>query len=129
MEELLIVIIQFIFEFTLNILGNIPFDWSSRNRTTPEPDSIVFPCFLWFCGGCALAGISLLIARHSLITLPALRIVNLVIAPVTSAFISRAIARHRAINNPFIIPNNHFWQAFSFTLGLVIIRFAYASRA
>jgi len=129
MEELLIVIVQFLFEFTLNVLGNIPFDWPSQDRTAPESEAVVFPRFLWFCGGCALAGISLLVAKHTLIALPALRIANLVAAPVTSAFISRAIAQHRALRNPFIIPGNHFWQAFFFTLGLALIRFAYASRA
>lgn len=129
MEEILIVILQFLFEFILNVLGNIPFDWPSQNRTKPEPEGISLRCFLWFCGGCALAGLSLLIVKHTMIDVAALRVVNLVFAPVSSAFISQAIARRRARDNPFIIPRNHFWQAFWFTLGLVIIRFAYASRA
>jgi hypothetical protein len=60
--------------------------------------------------------------------MPALRIVNLVSAPVASAFISQAIARRRSRHNPFITPRNHFWQSFWFTLGIVAVRFAYAVR-
>ena len=58
----------------------------------------------------------------------ALRIANLVLAPVASAFISQAIARRRSRHNKFIIPRNHFWQAFWFTLGIVTVRFAYVVR-
>jgi hypothetical protein len=128
MEELLIVIIQFLFEFTLDVIGNIPFDWPSSNRTTPEPESIFLRCFLGFCGGCLLAGVSLLVVNHTFISVSALRIVNLVLAPIASTFISKAIATHHARANTFIFPRNHFWQAFWFTFGLVLIRFAYASR-
>lgn len=128
MEELLIVIIQFLFEFTLDVIGNIPFDWPSSNRTTPEPKSIFLRCFLGFCGGCLLAGVSLLVVKHTFISVSALRIANLMLAPVASAFLSKAIAIHRARANAFIIPCNHFWQAFWFTFGLVLTRFAYASR-
>jgi hypothetical protein len=63
-----------------------------------------------------------------MISLSALRIANLVLAPITSAFISQAIARHRSKRNRFINPRNHFWQAFWFTLGIVTVRFAYAVR-
>jgi hypothetical protein len=85
---LLIAIIQFLFEFTLNVLGNIPFDWPSRNRTTPEPEDIFLRCFLWFCGGCVLAGVSLLIVKHTIISVSAPRIANLALAPFASAFLS-----------------------------------------
>ena len=129
MEEVLIVVLQFLFEFILEVLGNIPFDWPSKNRRTPEPAGIVLRCFLWFCGGCVLAGMSLLVVGHTMIAFDVLRIANLVLAPLSSALVSQAIARRRARSNPFIVPRNHFWQAFWFTLGMVLIRFAYASRA
>lgn len=128
MEELLVVVLQFLLEFILNVLANIPFDWPSRNRRTPEPESIWLRCFLWSCGGGLLAGVSLLVFKQTLISVPALRIANLVIAPVVSGFLSEAIAKRRASRNELIVPRNHFWQAFWFTLGLVIIRFTYATR-
>ncbi len=129
MEELLGIILQLLFEFVLEVLANVPFDWLSRNRTTPESDNHVVKNFLWFGGGCVLAGLSLLVVGQSIITVPALRIVNLVLAPVVSAVLSEAIANRRARTNPFIIPRNHFWQAFWFTLGLTLIRFTFASHS
>ena len=129
MEELLIAIIQFLLEFALDVLSSIPFDWPSRNRTTPELENISLRCFLWFCGGCLLAGLSLLIFKHTIISVSALRIANLALAPISSAFLSQALASRRATKNIFIVPRNHFWQAFWFTLGLTLIRFAYASHA
>lgn len=129
MEELIVVILQGFFEFILNVLGNIPADWPSKNRNTPERESVVANCFLWFLGGCVLAGISLIFFKHTLIPTLELRIANLVLAPIASAFLSEHIAKRRAEKNPLIIPRNHFWQAFWYTVGLVVIRFTYASRA
>ena len=129
MEELLIAIIQFLFEFTLDVLGNVPFDWPSKKRSKPESEDVFLPRLFWFCGGCALAGVSLLVIKHTVVSVSALRIANLLLAPLASAFLSETIATRRSRENPFIIPRNHFWQALFFTLGLVLIRFAYASRA
>jgi hypothetical protein len=126
MEELLVIILQFLFEFIINAVSSIPFDWPSRNRTTPEADNSFAQSLVWFCGGCLLAGVSLLVFKQSIISVPALRIANLILAPIISAIISEAIASHRAESNIFIIPKNHFWHAFWFTLGLTLIRFAYA---
>ena len=127
MEELIVVIIQFLFEFVLNVLLNIPFDWPSKNRTTPEPESIWAACFLWFLGASVLGWISLIFFKHTLITSSSLRIANLVLAPLVSAALSKAIAERRAKVNPFIESRNHYWQAFWFTLGFTMVRFAYAT--
>jgi hypothetical protein len=127
MEELLIVLVQFLFEFALDVLINLPFNWPSKKRGRPGPDAIWIWCILWFGLGCLLAGISLLVMRHSIISLPTLRVANLVAAPIASAYLSQAIASHRARENAFIVPRNHFWQAFWFTLGLTLVRFAYAA--
>ena len=66
--------------------------------------------------------------KRTWITHPHLRILNLIFAPVISAFISQAIARRRRENDTGIIPRDHFWQALWFTLGLVIVRFMFAVR-
>ncbi len=128
MEELLVVILQFLFEFLVDVFANIPFDWPSRNRRTPEPESIGWWCFLWFIGGCVLGAMSLLVLGYTLIHIGALRIVNLAIAPLAAASLSQAIAIRRAKTNSNLRPRNHFWKAFWFTLGLVLVRFAYAAR-
>lgn len=129
MEELLIIVLQFLFELALNVLANIPFDWPSRNRRRPEPERIGWWCVFWFIGGCVIGYISLFFLRQTLISVGALRMLNLLIAPLASASLSQAIARRRAQTNYNIVPRNHFWQAFWFTLGLVLVRFAYAARA
>jgi hypothetical protein len=128
MEDLLIAILQGIFEFLLEVFSYTPFDWPFTGRKSPEPETITSRCVTWFVVGCGLAWVSMFVFRHTWISHPALRIVNLIVAPVTSAFISQAIARRRACGNPFIIPRNHFWQSFWFTLGIVTVRFAYAIR-
>ena len=128
MEEFLIVLIQFIVEFFFNIVAEIPFDWPSRNRKTPEPERIAGWCFGWLLLGGFIAWGSTFVFSPTFISIPALRIANLVLSPIASGLLSLFIARHRAHTNPNIVPRNHFWQAFWFTIGLVAIRFAYASR-
>jgi hypothetical protein len=128
MEDIIVAILQFLFEFLLEIFSYTPFDWPFTSRNSPEPDAIAGKCFCWFIVGCGLALVSMLFLKHTWITLSALRIANLVLAPITSAYISQAIARRRNRRNPFINPRNHFWQAFWFTLGIVSVRFAYAVR-
>jgi hypothetical protein len=127
MEELLIVIVQFLFEFILDVLLNIPFDWPSRNRDSFEPESIWATCFLWFLGASFLGWLSLFFFEHTWIAYPGLRIANLVVAPIVSGAISQAIAIRRAQRNPYLVPRNHFWQAYWFTLGFTLVRFAYAT--
>jgi hypothetical protein len=127
MEDLIIAILQGVFEFILEIFSYTPFDffpdWKWR-----ESDSLWERCFSWFIIGCGLAVISMLFLKRTWISHPALRIANLVTAPIISALISEAIARCRSRHNEDIIPRNHFWQAFWFTLGIVTVRFAYAVR-
>jgi hypothetical protein len=129
MDELLSVIIQFTFEFLLNVFIDIPFEWPSRNRKTPEREDIAGICFIWFLAGAGLAGLSLLVFPNTFISWPQFRIANLLLAPLVSAILSRAIARRRSEMNPNIVPRNHFWQSFWFTVGLVATRFAFAGRA
>ena len=128
MDEVLAVIIQFVVEFVLNVGIDIPFEWPSRHRRTPEPESVSGVCVFWLIFGAALAGLSLLIFPGTIVSLPALRIVNLLLAPVASGLLSFKLAQRRARTNPNILPRNHFWQAFWFTIGWVAIRFAYAGR-
>jgi len=127
-EDFIVILIQFIVEFVFNVLANLPFDWPSRGRTTPEPDNMIGVYLLWLLAGGSLAGISLLIVPRTFIMLPSLRIANLALAPIVAGFLSFSIAKRRAEMNPFIVPRHHGWQAFWFTLGLVAIRFAYAGR-
>jgi hypothetical protein len=127
MEEILIIIIQVLFEFVLNVMINIPFDYPSKNRSTNEPESVFLACFIWFLLASLLGWLSLFLFKYTLLALPILRIANLILAPIVSAMLSKAIAERRAEQNHFIIPRNHFWQAYWFTLGFAMVRFAYAA--
>jgi hypothetical protein len=126
MEDLLIAILQGLFEFILEVFsylfcGSWPFPNS-------WPESLIGRCILWFAIGCGLAALSMFFLNHTWIRLSVLRIANLILAPLTSAMISRAIAQRRKKSDESIVPRNHFWQAFWFTAGIVTVRFAYAAR-
>jgi hypothetical protein len=125
MEDLIIAILQGIFEFLMEVFGYSPIDWLFPNEW---PKSLIGKCVAWFIIGCGLACVSMLFLNRTWISHPVLRILNLISAPFISAIISQAIARRRNQNNPDIIPRNHFWQAFWFTLGIVTVRFTYAVR-
>ena len=129
MEELIVLLAQFLFEVVLNVLGNVPFEWLSRSRKTPDPPAVWPTAMAWFLLGALIGWLSTLLISHTLITLPTLRVLNLLVSPIASALLSHASAQHRSKLNPNITPRNHFWYAFWFTFGLVLARLAYALRA
>jgi hypothetical protein len=129
MEDALIIIIQVLAEIVLESLAWWPVDLPSRGRQRPEAPSIKGSCAIWFTVGALLGGLSVLLVKRTFLTHPALRLTNLLVAPLASAYLSEAIARHRQQANHHIIPRNHFWRAFWFTTGLVLLRFAYAVRS
>ncbi len=127
MEEFLIILVRFLCEFLFELLLNVIFDWPSKDRKTPEPESIVLTCFFALIFSCILGWISILFFKNTFIQSPILRVINLFLAPYTSALLSEYIAKKRAVSNHFIRPRHHFWQALFFTLGFIMIRFAYTA--
>lgn len=128
MEELIVVVFQFVIEFTLNALGYLPIDWPSKNRKTPEREGLWGLSFLWLLAGGLLGALSLLFFDYALLQPTWLRLANLLISPLASAYLAQFVASRRAQTNPFIVPRNHFWYGFWFSLGLAFVRFAYAVR-
>lgn len=128
MEELLVIAFQFLIELILEIVVNLPFDWPNRNPREREPERIGGSCVVWCIGGALLGWLSVALFKHTLISVGGLRVLNLVIAPIASAYVSQGLALRRAQTNSNIIGRNHFWKAFWFTLGLVVVRFAYTTR-
>ena len=126
MEDLIVAILQGIFEFVLEIFSFTPFDFIPSSADRRHSESLWEKCVAWLVVGCGLAAISMLFLKRTWISHPTLRMANLALAPITSAFISQAIARFRSRRDESIIPRNHFWQAFWFTLGIVTVLFAYA---
>jgi len=125
LEDLLIIAIQGMLQLLVESIVYIPFDWPSKKRITPDAQRVWPKATILFLIGCVFGGVSVFVIEHSLLQLPALRVINLLAAPLFSAFLSRVIANRRSETNANIIPRNHFWQAFWFTLGLVMVRFAY----
>jgi hypothetical protein len=126
MEQLLVLIIEVFFEILLNVLGNGLFDWPTQGRArSRQGESIVLPCICWFLFAAFLGWLSLFVAPHALIALPALRMANLVLAPVVTALISWWIADWRSHWHGNITPRYYLWKSFWFTLGMVLVRFAY----
>jgi hypothetical protein len=129
MEDLLIVLLQGLFEFVFEVLFSPWFGVLDLLDLldTPE-DSHWWVYVLWLWLGATLGGLSLLVAPRSMIALPALRIANLVLAPIVSGLIAHAVARRRRRRLRLeIVSYRRAWQAVCFTLGLVVIRFAYAT--
>jgi len=135
MEELLIVLFQFFFELAINgnVFSLLPFDLLSKKRTTPERDSVwkfVLPlCLVWSFLGTVVGSLSLIVFTYTFLQNSGLRIVNLLVSPLLSGVLAQILARHRAKLNPLLIPRNHFWYGFSFSLGITSVRFVYALRA
>lgn len=128
MEELIAVAFQFVIELTINAGSHLPVDWPSKRRKTPEAANVWALCFLWLVAGGVVGGLSLLIFSYALLQPGWLRIANLLVSPVVSAYLAQFIARRRARSNPCLVPRNHFWYGFWFSLGVAFVRFAYATR-
>ncbi|MBV1775507.1 hypothetical protein KSF73_07230 [Burkholderiaceae bacterium DAT-1] len=128
METLLILILQGAGEFLLNVLAAIPFEWAAARHTTEDKGQASAHCAFWSILGGVVGGLSLLILPLTAIHWPALRIANLLLAPLLSGYVARTLALRRAANQSDIQPRYHFWYAFCFTLGLVVIRFVFAGR-
>jgi len=122
------IFIQFVVEVVLQALVSIPFDCGCRIRKAPEHDAFGF-AFLFLLAGGVVGWISLAFVP-ALITNRWLRIASLILSPLLAGFLGYRIARWQLLRrNPFLVPKYHFWYAFSFTLGLAAVRFAYKNQA
>lgn len=124
MEEFLIVILQALLEFLFDVIVNVGADWPFK----PDVRSLPFACFLRFLGGCALGGLSILLFRHTWIPFSALRMANLAAAPLSAAWLAQHIARERDDKYLHGNPRRRYWRTFWLTLGVVAVRFAFATR-
>jgi hypothetical protein len=127
-EDLLIVLIQFLIEVIGQALISIPFDCACRVRDKPERNAVLISALFLVVGG-AVGWISLAFVP-GLVRNPALRVATLFLSPVLAGVFGYYIARWQSRSrNPLLVPRYHFWYAFSFTLGLAAVRFAYSKHA
>jgi hypothetical protein len=122
MEAFLVAIGEILIEFVLNVaifgsIDGIATQWKVLGRN-----------FVLLLVGGGLGALSLLVFSRTIISVPALRIAYLVAAPIGAAFLFRALAARRAKKSYSVVPREHFWHAFWFTLGWVVVRFVFAQR-
>lgn len=69
----------------------------------------------------------MLIFDHTLVTHPTLRFASLIVTPLLAGGLSLVLASYRQHSRDNVEPIVHFWQAFWFALGFVLIRFIYVT--
>jgi hypothetical protein len=128
MEEIVALLVQFIFEVGLQLLGSLGVDFLTASRSQDEKENagcgwlVLFAVVGGICGG-----LSLLAAPHLFLPNLALRIANLIIAPVVAGALSYLVARYVWTSRQ-LMATHHFWRGFWFALAFGLVRFASAHR-
>jgi hypothetical protein len=124
-EEIIIILIQFLVEVIGQALIQIPFDCTIRQRDESNDQPIVI-AFAALCLGGLVGWFSLMLLPGTLIHSQTLRVINMFVTPFVGGAIGYFIAKWQyRTRNPDLIPSYHFWYAFFFSLGLAAIRLAY----
>jgi len=122
-EEILVAILQFLFEVVLQSLVSLPFDFCPR-RDYPESDRTSLTILVLIVGvACGI--VSVAVFPYSHLHHSWQRIAGLVASPLLAGAIAYCVAELRMAFNPFLVSRHHFWYAFTFTLGLSAYRFAF----
>jgi hypothetical protein len=127
-EEILVAIIQFLFEAVAQSIWSFPFGFY------PPDDSSAGAGRGWlivavFVGGLAAGAASIALVPHSYLHHAWLRVASLVVSPLLAGAIAWCLAEMRISYRPEVVPSRHFWYAFTFTMGLSLYRFAYGPHA
>lgn len=128
MEEILVIAFQLFFEFFIQIVGSGLLDGFGRvtTNTKTEDGCVVFGLHIVLGGG--LGWLSTLIAPKLFLPYFALRIANLILAPLLAGAISYWIATWAKSRGNETNPTKHFWHGFLFALMFGLARFAFADR-
>lgn len=129
MEELLVLIFEFLLEVVAQILLELPWDSfvGSRERKYDDTPSAWVWGFWSLVIGVAIGGLSLWLHPDTFIKSSGARIAYLILAPLLSALVSWELSqRFVRRGRQWITPRLHAICAFCFALGLTVIRSAYA---
>jgi hypothetical protein len=133
-EELLILLLQFVFELLFDILVWFPWDiflWWREDKTPPGlrlSDNWLVPLAGVVLGG-ILGGLSLVVVPTTILRHEAARLLNLVATPLLSGSLARALSKRRVRSGRSSDPRLHFWFAFAFSIMFLVVRFTWAHRA
>ena len=132
-EELLIVLLQFVFELLFHLIGWLPWDillsWRELKVGPGKhpSDYWLIPLCGFLLGG-VLGGMSLIFLKTTILQYAWMRMANLLVAPLICGGLATALARWRIRRGESSNARLHFWFAFAFSVGLLIVRFTWAQR-
>lgn len=134
MEELLIVLLHFLFELLFDILISVPWDaafWlnerARRNRGLSPPSHVPILFTAALVGG-VLGFMSLAVWPHTLLRFGWMRMLNIVLAPALSGALAFHSARRRKARGDVSEEKLHAWFAALLSLAFVLIRFTWGVR-
>jgi hypothetical protein len=130
MEEVLILLLQVFGEVLFQILGSGLLDlltWSWEREDSPRSRGCTIALVLFIVGG-LLGWLSIWLVPHSLLPWGWLRMINLVIGPICSAWFSWRLARWRQGRGHDTDPKLHALIAGSACFGMVVVRFMLCAR-
>ncbi len=126
MEEILVIFFQLFFEFFIQIIGSGLLDGIGRATTSKREDGCaILGLHIFFGGG--LGWLSTLLAPKLFLPFAALRIANLIVAPLVAGAVSYLLAKWTAKEGQ-TIGSGHFVHGFLFALMFGLARFAFADR-
>lgn len=128
MEEILAISFQLFFEFFVQILGGGLLDGIGRVTTNTKVENGCVVFGIHICVGGGLGWLSTLIAPKLFLPYVALRIANLVLAPLIAGAISYWFASWAKARGNDYKPWTHFWHGFLFALMFGLARFAFGVR-
>ncbi|MFL5328284.1 MAG: hypothetical protein ACJ8C4_05170 [Gemmataceae bacterium] len=128
MEEILVLIIQIIFEVAFESMFFIPFDLqTSRHEKTGEPYGCLWYFMMALVGG-GLGGLSSFFVPHFVLHSSAMRAANFFLAPLFAAGVAFAFSSWRKGGGAKTHPPIHAISAFCFVLAFAAVRLIAAER-
>jgi hypothetical protein len=133
-EELLIVLVQFLFDLLFDTVVSIPFDWlfgheeRARRRRGLEPRTHA-PILLGAAVvGTLLGAMSLVVMPKTLLRLGWLRMLNLVLAPALAGTLAFQASRRRRMRGAVSDDELHAMSAALLSFAFVAARFLWGVR-
>jgi len=130
-DDVLIAVVQCVVELGGDVLCSLLAD-SCSYRAERKPTHPVVGAVAWLVAGSVLGGLSLLVRPTALLSHPALRLGNLILAPLLAALTAHALARwrrSRQSGKEQVVPWRHAVHAGAFAAGMVLVRFLCCSTA
>jgi len=125
MEDILVAILQCLWEFVLQALCEIVFELICHvfKRTYNRTSSSFLAATGYTALGMVAGGISLSLAPHAFIHRESLRVLNVFVTPVMVALIMVGIGSIRTHKGKEIIRLDKFKYAYLFALAMALVRF------